>query len=441
MNTAIHTALFMLAMILTPSAATAQHTTPLPLAEAIARADRNNSHVKAAQLATRVARAEHLQTDAVYLPQVSLGYAAAVTNNPLGAFGFLLQQSRVAAADFNPASLNDPAASYNYGATVEVKLPLVNLDMAYARKGARLKEEATTHQARHVQQQVRYEVSRAYTQLQYAYTTRDILAQTLADTRAIRQTVSNFHAQGLIQQSDVLNADVQVSTIETALAKATSAIATASQALVLLMDGSLAQGDTTIVTEPLSQLPTATAPAMFSPLRADIVAMQRGADATSMMVKSRRMAFIPRLNAFGSYQLNDKRLFRFGADSYMAGIQLSWTLFSGNENTGKLRAAKAQEEQARLRLSQHIDQSRLEADKTRRDLADLRYEIRQHDTSIAQAAEALRIMADRHREGLASTTDLLAAQAQLSRQQLAKAQAIMHYNTTRYYQDLITTVQ
>ena len=69
----------------------------------------------------------------------------------------------------------------------------------------------------------------------------------------------------------------------------------------------------------------------------------------------------------------------------------------------------------------------------------MQIEIKKHDTSVAQATEALRILNNRFKEGLVSTTDLLTAQAQLSQQRIALAQAIMSYNITKYYTELLTS--
>ena len=83
----------------------------------------------------------------------------------------------------------------------------------------------------------------------------------------------------------------------------------------------------------------------------------------------------------------------------------------------------------------------MEVNKTARDLQDLKQEIRKHQASVEQADEALRIMNNRYKEGLASTTDLLASQAQFSQQKLSLAQAVMSYNVTYYYQELLTSVK
>lgn len=98
-----------------------------------------------------------------------------------------------------------------------------------------------------------------------------------------------------------------------------------------------------------------------------------------------------------------------------------------------------QRDKMQKELELHIDKSRIEVDKTTRDLLDLQFEIRKQEASVEQATEALRILTDRHKEGLASTTDLLLSQAQLSQQRLTLAQAVMAYNIAGYYQELLTT--
>ena len=71
---------------------------------------------------------------------------------------------------------------------------------------------------------------------------------------------------------------------------------------------------------------------------------------------------------------------------------------------------------------------------------DLQAEIKTRKASVEKSEEALRIMTNRHKEGLVSTTDLLQSQAQLSQQQLQYAQTIMSYNITFYYYELLTKI-
>lgn len=404
----------------------------LSVEDALISAREHNANTKISELEERIAYSNYRQTDAVFLPQIELGYSAVSTNNPLNAFGFLLNQASVTAADFDPTKLNDPGSVQNYGAKAEMRLPLVNLDMIYARKGAKSQREVYQYKAARTKQYIDFEVKKAYSQLQFSYKAKDILERSLSDVRIIHQTTENFQKQGLIQESDVLNALVQVNTIEAALAKATSNIYNASEGLSILMgntgnkevyqtDSLTLHGQQVFNEQPLSLT------------RADILALDKAIEATGMMRKSAAMSFLPRINAFGSYQLNDSKVFGFNADSYMAGIALSWTIFSGNQNRSKYKSYTYQKNKLEKEKELHIQQSSLELNKTYRELNDLQIEIQKHTTSVEQATEALRILNNRYREGLASTTDLLAAQAQLSQQELLRSQAVMSYNITNAY--------
>lgn len=412
----------------------AQQKSYLKLEEAVDMAVQNNANVQISNLDHKIANANYHQTDAVFLPQISVGYTAMSTNNPLNAFGFLLQQSSVTMQDFDPGKLNNPGATQNYGASIDAKIPLLNLDMIYVRKGAKLQKEAYNYKAQYTKEYIAFEVRKAYSQLQFAYQARNILIKTLADVKQIHQTVSNFYDQGLVQKSDVLNALVQVNTVESALAKAESNISNASEGLDLLMG---VKGDVNVYeTDSLIQNLNNTGAAYFSPMRSDMMAMSKAIEASNAMVKSSTMNFLPKINAFGNYQLNDSKAFKFRSDSYLVGISLSWNIFSGNQNESKLKASKLQRDKLQKELDFFVDKNQVEFNKTLRDLHDLQVEIDKQHTSVEQASEALRIMNNRYKEGLVSTTDLLMSQAQLSQQELLYSQAIMSYNITLYYFEL-----
>lgn len=408
----------------------------LTVDQAVNIAIENNGNIKMSELDEKVANANYHQTDAIFLPQITVGYTALSTNNPLNAFGFLLQQESVTAMDFDPAKLNNPGASQNYGTQVEAKLPLLNMDMIYARKGAKAQEEVYKYKAERTKEYIEFEVRKAYTQLQMSYQSRHILQKSLDDVKQIHQSVTNFYNQGLVQKSDVLNAQVQVNTIESALAKAESNIYNASNGLRLLMG--LEISNEAYTTDSLAQDKELYQDRAISTSRSDIMALNKAVDASSMMVKSSKMAFLPRINAFGSYGLNDSKAFKFRHDSYLIGINLSWTIFSGNQNRSKMKSAEFQRDRMQEELNLHIKKEQLELDKTKRNLNDSQIEINKQQASVEQAGEALRILTNRHREGLANTTDLLMAQAQLSQQELLLTQSVMSYNITEAYLNFLS---
>ncbi len=416
--------------------ALAQQTTYLSLENALEKAKDRNASVRLSELDYKISKVNYKQTYATFLPQITVGLNAISTNNPLNAFGFLLQQSTVTSMDFDPAKLNNPGARQNYSTGVEMRLPLLNLDMYYARKGAKLQEEAYQYKTAYTRDYIDYEIKKAYLQLQFVYKSTDILQSTLDDVKHIYQSVNNFYKQGLAQQSDVLNAQVQINIVESALQKSKSGIGNASDGLAFLMGDTLS--GRLFVPDTLVKAPE-SAPSEIMPVdRADIMAMDKSVMASDMMVKSSRMNFLPKINAWGSFQYNDKKIFKFDSNSYMVGVNMSWTVFSGNQNRYKLKSAMLQRDKYLQEKEQYVDKSRMELESNMRELQNLTFEIMKCEASVDHAKEAFRIMNNRYKEGLVSTTDLLTSQAQLSQQRLLLAQSVMNYNITLSYHNFLT---
>lgn len=425
-------------ILISPMATAAQPQTHISIEDAVAIAAKNNANIQIAELNRMISTANYHQTDAVYLPQLSVNYTAMVTNNPLNAFGFLLQQGIATSQDFEPSKLNHPGATHNYGTSIDAKIPILNLDMIYARKSAKLQQDIYKYQSTYTKEYITYEVKKAYTQLQFAYQLKQILQGTLTDVLQIKGSVNNFYRQGLVQKSDVLNAEVQVNTVESTLSKAESNIKNASEGLHLLAGNSQDNPPLYSTDSLIQELPEDNIP-ILTETRSDIMAMKTTLDVSKMMSKSAYMAFLPKINGFGSYQFNDSKVLGFNKSSYMTGITFTWNIFSGNKNISKIKSSNYTLEKTKREIDLFVDKSRLELNKTLRDMNDLQIEIKKHNTSVAQATEALRILKNRYKEGLSSTTDLLTAQAQLSQQKIALAQSIMAYNITKYYIELLAS--
>ena len=150
------------------------------------------------------------------------------------------------------------------------------------------------------------------------------------------------------------------------------------------------------------------------------------------------MNFLPKINAWGSFQYNDKKIFKFDSNSYMVGVNMSWTVFSGNQNRYKLKSAMLQRDKYLQEKEQYVDKSRMELESNMRELQNLTFDIMKCEASVDHAKEAFRIMNNRYKEGLVSTTDLLTSQAQLSQQRLLLAQSVMNYNITLSYHNFLT---
>lgn len=421
------------------SSVSAQTTSrKLSLDEAISATLTNNKTIRLAGMDELIASSNYKQTEAIYLPQVGLSYTGMSTNNPLNAFGFKMQQKSITSTDFNPDLLNHPAGTPDFTTKLEVQQPLINMDLLYMRKGAEKQAEIYQYKKQRTKEYIVFEVQKAYLQLQLAYKAVATLEEALATVKAVYKFTDDHYKQGLVQKSDVLNVQVQVSSVENNLAKANSNISNASDYLSLLMDAPKGVIYTTdaVAETAINATDTITS---VSPTRSDFVAMKKAIEASDLMIQSNKMSYLPKLNAFGSYQLNDSRMLGFGAGAYLAGVRLSWDIFKGNTTKNKIATQTLERNKLSVQLEQQKEQSNTELDKTKRDIADIRFEIAQHTKAIEQASEALRILQNRYEQGLVTTTDVMMATTQLSQQKLALTQAVFNQNLTKAYLQFLTT--
>lgn len=430
------------ALFLSAQTATAQQNTKhLNLDEAIAATLKNNKAVQLATMDEKIAAASYKETDAIFLPQVSLSYSALGTNNPLNAFGFKLQQKSITQNDFDPAKLNHPAGTSDFSTKLELQQPLINFDLQYKRKAAAKQMDLYNYKTQRTKEYLEHEVVKAYLQLQLAYDAEDVLQDAIKTANAIYTFTDNHYKQGLIQKSDLLNVKLRVTTIETNIAKAKSNIQNASDYLSLLMGQDSAFVYTVDKTAQESITAGTSSETNIPANRADFLAMQKAIEASGLMITAAKKSYLPRLNAFGSYQLNDAHPLGFGANAWMAGVQLTWDIFKGNKTKNNINTQKLELDKLKEQLLQQKEQSQLELNKAYRDLSDAQFDARQQKAAIEQASEALQILQNRYQQGLVNTTDVLMAATEVSQQKFALAQAVYAANISKVYIQFLTAIK
>lgn len=415
-----------------------QEATTIQLDQALDLAQKANQQIKIAQIDQQIASANLKQTEAIWLPQLNLSYTAMNTNNPLNAFGFKLQQANVTSADFNPALLNNPGATPNYLTQLSLQQPLINMDMLQMRKAAEQQLQITSLQTKRTGEAVNMQVTQLYLQLDFLYQALDVVKTALNTTQSIYQFTKNRFDQGLMQKSDLLNVEVQVKNTETRLNELQSNIAQTSDQLSLMMNQP--QG-VIYKTVPVSLGLSKDSVENIPTDRADLKAMQTGLGIYDIAIKGSKMSWLPRLNAFANYQLNDRKALGFNAGSYFAGVQLSWDIIKGNQTKNKIATQTIEKTKLQEQYNARINQEQTSLQNTIRSIKDARFKYKQLETSIIQADESLRILQNRYQQGLVSTNDVLLAQTQLSQQKLQQAEAKLTEQTAINYFNFLTTAK
>lgn len=402
------------------------------------KASDKNLQIKIAEKSYQSAQADYRQSNALFLPNISASHTAISTTNPLMAFGSKLNQEILTASDFNPALLNNPAKTKNFATKIEILQPLINVDGLYGRQAARSKMEAFQLQTERAKEYLELDVNKSFMQLQLAYKAVKVLEKASATADANLKLIENYFKQGILQKTDLLSVQVRVNEIKNQLQYAKSNVQNASDYLAFLLD----EDNSNKVYKPLEELENTIAveniDTKLSDNRKDIQAMSKSSEAYQKMLQSSKMNFLPRLNAFGSYEMYDDKLFGTTAKGYLVGAQLSWNVFDGYKSIGKMEKAKADFQKAEVETQQYKAQSQLELNKTNRQLRDAENKVNLSKLALEQSQEAYRIRSNRFTQGLEKTTDLLQSETQMFQKELEFLQAVFEYNFTQQYLQFLT---
>ena len=273
--------------------------------------------------------------------------------------------------------------------------------------------------------------------LQLAYKGVDVLEKALEAAYANKKLAENSYKQGYLQRADVLNVEVRVTEVQNQLQTAKSNVQNASNYLSFLMND-----EAYVIYKPSDSLTIVALNKQLdydiSENRSDIKAMQLASNAYEAINKADKMAFLPRLNAFGSYELYDDQIFQGSANGYLFGAQLSWDVFQGSKRFGKTQKSSAEFQKSKLEYEQYVSQSNLELNKAKRMFADAENRLNLTTLALEHSKESLRIRTNRFKEGLEKTSDLLIAETQFAQKQLEYFQTIFEYNYAQAYLQFLT---
>ena len=426
-----------LVIILTSLQISAQNSAVISLEQVISDAKENNTSLKISEQEFAFAKAQYASSSAVLLPQISLSNTSTFTNNPLYAFGFKLLQRDVTSADFDPQLLNDPGNVENFNTRIELIQPLINLDGWKERKVANINVEASNLQMQRTEEYIVLEATKTYMQLQLAHKSLAVIE--MAKESAIQNQVwaKNNFDQGMMQSASLLNMEVRIAEIEHKLNVAKSNLQNISDYLNFLIgneNNSILNPENDLLLDDNEANDTS----VLSMNRKDILAMQYAVDAQEKLLESSKMNFAPRANAVANYEWNDTSFMGFGANNYMIGLQLSWDVFSGYKNIGKIHQNKALLEKTNLKQEKYIHESELELNKAKRKFKDSKNQVKLTSLALEQSKEAFRIVSNRFKQGLEKSKDLLYAETKYHEKELEHATSIFNYNFSKAYLKFLT---
>lgn len=384
-----------------------------------------------------LAKTNLLKARAMYLPNINISYTGIYTNNPLMAFGSKLNQAVVKQSDFNPILLNKPDEIFNFTTKVDVQQPIYNRDGVWQKRAGKTQVKAMELKYERTKEHMELEIKKAYMQLQLVHKAVEVLEKAKKTTLANKAVVDNYFKNGMIQKSEVLYVDVRLNEIESQLNEAKSNVQNVSDFIAFLLNKDFV-GTILLPEKELEySADLIETNATLNMKRADFQAQETAIMAYEQMENSAKAKFLPRLNAFGSFELHDEKPFGFGANGYLVGIQASWNVFDGKKADSEQQRYKAEREKTEAELIQNKKQGQLELNKALRSVKDAGDKVSLAKLAWEQTKEAYRIKENRFQQGLEKTSDLLVAETKMSQKELEYHQAIFEYNNTvEYYKFL-----
>lgn len=388
-------------------------------------AEENNYRIQISSFEEESAKAQYRQTNAVFLPGVSAEVLGTTTTDPVNAFSLKLKQESFSEADFNTDILNNPDRIDHFSTKFEVRQPLFNPDKIMQRSSIKSKYRAAGEATGATREMIRYQVKQSYYRLIVSIDQVKTLETALEAARENRRNAENFFNQGIISRADYLSAEVRVIEIESGLLSAEDNIETLQDNLNFLlgMEENLSILPADSLSEPAGVTITDIKNGVFIDNSA-IRALEFQKTAAEKQLQAGRYSFLPSINAFGAYEMNDDVLLGNQGDNYTIGATLRWNLFNGFEKAGKVMQSKAELNRLNTALMQKREEQKLEIRKAERTFQQAQKQLQLARASIEQSRENFRIRSDRYEQGLEKTSDLLAAEAGLLRSRMQRLQAL-----------------
>jgi outer membrane protein len=400
------------------------------LAQVRAAARARNEMLAASGAMADAAHGDALGAWRGFLPRVQVGAFLVRSDDALASFGMRLQQRGVTEADFYPPSLNHPRVTENNITRLQLLQPVFNGGMAlYGKLAADAMARAADADRRRAAETIDFQVVQAYEGLVLARAYERVMLGALAAAEAHARQAESLVGAEMATEADLLQARVYLGGVKQKLIEVRNLVAVAGENIKLLTatDSALPIAPAEDFVEPAAAaVPAAGQPA--AAWRADVLSRRLQADAASRMVGVARGALLPHLNLSLERDWFGPRRFADDATSWTVGLYATWDVFSGLEDWGRIRKARAQKRAAEHMYDFDLRRARVEAVQARLELQAAVDRVAVAREAVTAAREGLRILTSQHREGLASMVDLLDVQAAATAAEGNLVQALHDYN-------------
>ena len=393
-------------------------TLTLPLA--VDNAFKNNPLIRMALSGREIAEAQLREARAGWFPLLQFSETFTRGNNPVFVFGSLLEQARFTQQNFRLSALNNPDPLSNFRTAITLRQALFDRLQTYTRVSqARLGQQQADLQKAMVEQQVCFEVIRSYYGVLVAHAKKGVAEEAVKMAESVVKWTRDRFQNGLVVQSDLLAAEVQVAEFRQQLIDAEGDVAIADAALntVLGLPVDALQKVTGDLVDKRFEAEKKEDLILIALLhRPDYVRSGYNIQSNKEGVAGAKRDYLPRLDLFGNYGMSGKDL-SSGSSDYTIGASLTFNIFDSGRSA-RISKARAAESMATAEQEHLANQIRLEVVRAYQQHVSARERLAVATQVIDQATETHRIVQNRYREGLTTITEVLRAETALVRAKL-----------------------
>lgn len=390
---------------------------PLDFKQSVALALKGNPAMTESSARIAQARAGVREARGRGLPRLTASAGVTRTDDPLGVFGSKLMQGQVTAGDFDPARLNNPGAYNNFNTRLQLDIPVYSGGLTVAEKArAQALLGAARSGDKAARAQLTFEVLKGYEGVRAARAYEQVARQALTAARSTFTTTRQLVTEGAAIRSDLLTARVTVEDARVQEQQARDGAANALTRFRILLglppDASADVGPAVLPPMPSARLNELERRAVAD--NPGLAALRRRLVGSAEAVAAARAAYRPHFNVVVSQDWNDPHP-GLQSGAYSVGGVVTWQVFDFGTRGGAVDAANARRIAAQARLRQAEDSLRVEVAQTYRRALAAQLDVNSKTLAVAEADEAQRLLILRHKNGVTTTTDLLAGQARLDR--------------------------
>lgn len=409
----------------TPSQVKLDATKPVTLAEILNLAEKTNSDAIRARIAVDRARAVLQEAEAGRLPTVTGTVQYNYSDSAQIRLNSINNNTPLGKTNSNPLT-GTIGVDYNVFDS-GVKEATVRI----AENNLRIAEADLSR----IRQNIRLGVVTAYYNLQNTDETIRIQREAVRNAeRSLKDTQSRERA-GIGTKFDVLQSDVQLANAKQALLNAEAAQLVSRRQLSRQLNYPAIVEITAadkITPVPEWKLPVEETILLAVRNRAELDIRKLEREVARDRANTSLARIGPQVNVFGN--LNTASEFTSGGGvgvGYQIGATLNWNLYDGGRTDAQVNQFKADQAIAETRFEQDARQARFDVEESYINQQSLLKQIDTATKAVEQAKEALRLARLRQDAGVGTQLEVITAEADLTRADVNRVQAIIGYNQSR----------